>query len=509
VLGAPDARDDAAALAARLARWRAAYAGRALFRAAAGPRWVRLHLAGDERFCLLLTTAPGAALLCGLAGRLPDALAAALPIDREHPLPPALAGATLTGLGALPGERVACLRFARPDGSPLHLLHQLFGPSGNTVLLDGGGRCLWAARRPPHPLLSVVPARATYAGPGLEVEGCRLHDADARAGTGDAAQGDASPADDAPAEELDRLAAALATEAHVREVAALGRRLRAADRLCEHRAADLAAAGAGDEHRRRAETLAAHLHTLRQGTARCELSDPRDGAPVVIELDPSLSPAANLAALFHRARKAERGREVIRDKLAEAEAEALALRTALARLAALAQPVDPPADDSGLSRLAAVQALLSSQPGFAGKAGSRAAGARSGQDDEPSRPFRRYLIDGRWEIWVGRSSRENDELTHGAAHSRDLWLHVHGATGSHVIVRTGGRPDLVPRGVLEKAAALAALHSKARNASLVPVVWTEKRFVRKPRKSPPGLAVTLQAQTLMVAPGIAGGVEPA
>lgn len=498
-MGAPGARDDAAALAARLARWRALYAGRPLFRAAAGPRWVRLHLAGDERFCLLLTTGPGAALLCGLAGRLPDGLAAALPIDREHPLPPALAGATLTGLGALPGERVACLRFARPDGSPLHLLHQLFGSPGNTVLLDGGGRCLWAARRPPHPLLSVVPARATYAGQGLDVEG---HD-------GDVAHGDATRTTHAPAEELDRLAAALATEAHVREAAALGRRLRAADRLCEHRAADLAAAGAGDEHRRRAETLASHLHALRQGTARCELTDPRDGSPVIIELDPALSPAANLAALFHRARKADRGREVIKGKLAEAEAEALAVRTALARLAALARPADPPADEGGLSRLAAVQAWLSTQPGPAGRDGARAAGRRHGADDEPSRPFRRYLIDGRWEIWVGRSSRENDELTHGAAHSRDLWLHVHGATGSHVIVRTGGRPDLVPRGVLEKAAALAALHSKARNASLVPVVWTERRYVRKPRKSPPGLAVTLQAQTLMVAPGIVDGVEPA
>lgn len=491
-MGAPGARDEAAALAARLARWRASCAGRPLFRAAAGPRWVRLHLAGDERFCLLLTTGPGAALLCGLAGRLPDALAAALPIDREHPLPPVLAGATLTGLGALPDERVACLRFERPDGSPLHLLHQLFGSPGNTVLLDGGGHCLWAARRPPHPLLSVVPARATYAGHGLDVEDHGAHAAD------DSATGD-----------LDHLASALAAEARARETVALGRRLRAADRLCEHRAADLAAAGAGDEHRRRAETLAAHLHTLRQGAARCELTDPRDGSPVVIELDPSLSPAANLAALFHRARKAERGREVIRGKLAEAEAEAEALRTALARLATLAMPADPPADDGGLSRLAAVQALLTAQPAIAGTAGKRAAGARSGQDDEPARPFRRYLVDGRWEVWIGRSSRENDELTHGAAHSRDLWLHVHGATGSHVIVRTGGRPDLVPRGVLEKAAALAALHSKARNASLVPVVWTERRYVRKPRKSPPGLAVTLQAQTLMVAPGIVDGVEPA
>lgn len=494
-MGAPGARDTAAALAVWLARWRVPYSGRPLFRVAAGPRWVRLHLAGDERFCLLLATVPGGATLAGLHGRLPEPLAAALPSDRDHPLPRLLAGATLTGLGALPGERVACFRLAGADGSPLHLLHQLFGPAGNTVLLDAGGRCLWAERRPPHILLAAVPAPATYdvavAGPedGADAGGPM-----------------AAAADGLETHGLDRLAAVLAGEALAQQGATLARRLRAAERLCAHLAADLAAAGDDDGHRRRAEALAAHLHELRPGTSRCELADLRDGAPLVIDLDPSRSPAANLAALFHRARKAERGREVIASRLAEAQATAVALRAALDRLST------PMTATGGPARLAEVQARLAALPATAASSGATTRGRPRGAGtagEEPARPFRRYLVDGRWEVWVGRSSRENDDLTHGAAHARDVWLHVHGATGSHVVIRTAGRPDLVPRGVLEKAAALAALHSKSRNASLVPVIWTEKRYVRKPRKSPPGLAVTLQAQTLMVAPGIADGVEPA
>jgi predicted ribosome quality control (RQC) complex YloA/Tae2 family protein len=491
-MGAPGAFVDAAALASRLARWRVCYDGRPLFRAAAGPRWVRLHLAGDEHFCLLLTTVPGATQLVGLHGRLPEALTAAMHAERDHPLPAALAGTTLTGLAALPNERVACLRFTRPDGSPLHLLHQLFGSPGNTVLLDGGGRCLWAAHRPPNALLAVAPGRSLYA------EAARAPgDAPAVSGQPDEDEAETDAA-------LEHLAATLAEELHGRATVALDRRLRAASRLCERRTADLAGAGAGDEHRRRAEALAASLHTIRQGASSCDVTDPRDGARVTIELDPAQGPAANLAALFHRARKADRGREVIAAKLAEAQAETDALRSALDGLAAL------PSGAGGLQRLAALQEWLAGRSDLARDGGSRAGTARrSGAVEEPSRPFRRYLIDGRWEVWLGRSSRENDELTHGAAHSRDLWLHVHGATGSHVVIRTGGRPELVPRGVLEKAAALAALHSKARNASLVPVVWTEKRYVRKPRKSPPGLAVTLQAQTVMVAPGIVAGVEPA
>lgn len=483
-MGAPGAFADPAALAERLARWCVQYGDRPLFRTAAGARWVRLHLAGDEHFCLLLTTIPGATLLAGFTGRLPDALAAALPAERDHPLPTLLTGARLTGLAALPGERVACLRFTRPDGSPMHLLHQLFGSPGNTVLLDGGGRCLWATRRPPHALLATVPDRAVYAYAGRDDE-------------------PAGVPDDNAAAALDHLAAVVAAELRARAASALGRRLRAADKLCAHRQHDLEGAGTGDEHRRRAEALAAHLHALKPGTARCELADLRDGTPLVIDLDPALSPATNLNALFHRARKAERGREIIAAHLANAQSDAAALRAALEELDAL--PVA-----TGLATLASLQDWLAERADLATDGGDHAGAARrAGAPEEAARPFRRYVIDGRWEVWVGRSSRENDELTHGAAHSRDLWLHAHGAAGSHVIVRTGGRPDLVPRTVVEKAAALAALHSKARNASLVPVVWTEKRYVRKPRKSPPGLAVCLQDHTVMVAPGIVAGVEPA
>lgn len=479
-MGAPGAFSDPAALAARLARWRVMYGDRPLYRCAAGERWVRLHLAGDERFCLLLTTIPGATLLAGVAGRLPDALGGALPAERDHPLLALLQGATLTGLAALPGERVACFRLARPDGSPMHLLHQLFGSPGNTVLLDGGGRCLWAMRRPPHALLSAPPERSLYA----------------------AAVPPDAPEDDDTDAALDHLAAVLAAETRARVAASLGRRLRSAEKLCEHRQHDLDGAGSGDEHRRRAEALAAHLHELKPGASRCEVPDLRDGTPLVIELDPSRNAAANLDALFHRARKADRGREVIAANLERAREEAASLRGALETLSQLDAAPGP-----GLAALSAAQDWVAAHGAVAGVAPR--AQRRTEPDDEASRPFRRYLIDGRWEVWVGRSSRENDELTHRAAHSRDLWLHAHGAAGSHVIVRTRGRPDLVPPAVLEKAASLAAFHSKARNSSLVPVVWTEKRFVRKPRKSPPGLAVCLQDRTVMVEPGIAPGVEPA
>jgi predicted ribosome quality control (RQC) complex YloA/Tae2 family protein len=115
-------------------------------------------------------------------------------------------------------------------------------------------------------------------------------------------------------------------------------------------------------------------------------------------------------------------------------------------------------------------------------------------------------VDDRWEVWVGRNNKENDELTHRASHSKDIWLHAQGVPGSHVILRTAGKPEQVPRTVLEKAAALAAQNSRARHSELVPVIFTEKRYVRKPRKALPGTAVCLREKSLFVAPGLAPGV---
>jgi predicted ribosome quality control (RQC) complex YloA/Tae2 family protein len=92
-----------------------------------------------------------------------------------------------------------------------------------------------------------------------------------------------------------------------------------------------------------------------------------------------------------------------------------------------------------------------------------------------------------YEVLVGRSARDNDALTFGVARPRDLWLHASGHAGSHVIVRVPDGGGDVPRSVIDKAAAFAAWHSKARNArGKVDVHVCRAADVRKPRGVPAG-----------------------
>jgi len=100
--------------------------------------------------------------------------------------------------------------------------------------------------------------------------------------------------------------------------------------------------------------------------------------------------------------------------------------------------------------------------------------------------WREYVIDG-FEVLVGKSARDNDRLSVRVARPNDWWLHAAGYAGSHVIVRRPEDGSDAPRAVLEAAAALAAWHSKARDArGKVVVHLCRAADVRKPRGAPPG-----------------------
>jgi len=79
------------------------------------------------------------------------------------------------------------------------------------------------------------------------------------------------------------------------------------------------------------------------------------------------------------------------------------------------------------------------------------------------RGFRTETIEG-FEILVGKGDADNDALTFGEGKPRDFWLHVAGPAGSHVIVRNPDNLVELPKAVLQRAAELAAWHSKARGS---------------------------------------------
>jgi predicted ribosome quality control (RQC) complex YloA/Tae2 family protein len=100
--------------------------------------------------------------------------------------------------------------------------------------------------------------------------------------------------------------------------------------------------------------------------------------------------------------------------------------------------------------------------------------------------FRTHEVEG-FLVLVGKGDADNDRLTFRVAEPDDLWLHVAGSPGSHVVVRNPDRLAELPRPVVERAAELAAWHSKARGArGKVEVHLCRVADVSKPRGFAPG-----------------------
>jgi predicted ribosome quality control (RQC) complex YloA/Tae2 family protein len=257
---------------------------------------------------------------------------------------------------------------------------------------------------------------------------------------------------------------------------------RARDRLRRRRAGlerALREVGEAGQWRRWGEWILAYAHMVEQGQE--ELAADTGEEVLRIPLDPALSAVENAQAYFERYRKAQR---------AAAEVPGQLQRVALS--------------EQDLDQLAADLALAASRPEIEDikealvEAGHVPAGRRKRRAGVPrSKPLSLFLTGGVW-VWIGRNSRQNDDVTFGRGSSDDWWFHARGVPGAHVVVRVPG--DELSADVAERAAELAAYFSQQRDELYVDVDYTRRRHVRRIPGAAPGLVTYSGERTLRVAP---------
>jgi len=92
-----------------------------------------------------------------------------------------------------------------------------------------------------------------------------------------------------------------------------------------------------------------------------------------------------------------------------------------------------------------------------------------------SKVVKRVEFDG-YTIYIGRTAEMNDILTFEISSPDDIWMHVSGVPGSHVVIKVKDK-EIPPIDVIEHAAELAKQNSKA--TGKCKVVWTKRRNVSK------------------------------
>jgi predicted ribosome quality control (RQC) complex YloA/Tae2 family protein len=132
--------------------------------------------------------------------------------------------------------------------------------------------------------------------------------------------------------------------------------------------------------------------------------------------------------------------------------------------------------------------------------------AKGEKNDAPF-PFRRFVVAGGFEVWAGKNSANNDLLTVRHSRPNDIWFHARGVGGSHVVIKVGSAAGDPSKEAIRQAASIAAYYSKHRNAKRVPVAYTEKKYVRKPKGSAPGSVAVEREKVIMVDPALPEGAK--
>jgi predicted ribosome quality control (RQC) complex YloA/Tae2 family protein len=252
---------------------------------------------------------------------------------------------------------------------------------------------------------------------------------------------------------------------------------------------DRARFDAPERLKRYGDLLLANLATARVKGSTARVIDYYDADQPEIEIEVAENRSLQQAAAdyFSRYQKAQRALVAIDER----EQQIAARLAPLQRLLTSLEPTVT-AEQITETRAAAERALgikRRAERGADKKSKKKSAGAGG----------RRFRTTDGFEVQVGKSDRENDELTFRIARPTDIWLHAADYPGSHVVIRNPARAE-VPQRSISEAAELAAFYSQAKREAKAAVHYTQRKFVSKPPRAKPGLVRLSSFKTIMVEP---------
>jgi len=240
-----------------------------------------------------------------------------------------------------------------------------------------------------------------------------------------------------------------------------------------------------DTLRIKGELLTSYMHMVERGANKFTAQNYYDGTEIEISIDPTLSPSENAQKYFKKYNKQKRAFVALQEQIATNQDDL----TYLDSVAVAMEHVTDEAD------IAEIRAELAEQ-GFAKKR-TNSKNNKNKKASKQAKPLHYTSSDG-YDMYVGKNNTQNDYLTLRFASPRDIWLHTKDIPGSHVIIVTQGKE--LPETTLLEAANLAALHSKAKNSSQVPVDYVARKHVRKPNGAKPGFVIYDYHKTVYVTP---------
>ncbi|MBQ8036072.1 MAG: DUF814 domain-containing protein [Proteobacteria bacterium] len=242
-----------------------------------------------------------------------------------------------------------------------------------------------------------------------------------------------------------------------------------ANKLYENLSKELMRADNAERERAEADLLNAYAYKLKQGMIYAELPDFETGEPMRITLDPAISIRENIEKRYAHSKRMTRSREQVKARLDQTFQKRAALED-------LEKTVLNAKDSSQILELGTQIDELCGTDGKPAPA----------QPKKPKvtvhKPYKTFKSADGTLILVGKSAKDNDDLTFHHTRGNDYWLHVSGIPGSHIVIKSA-EPS---QETILDAALLAMHYSKRSKSEAAEVHLTQVKYVRKPKGAPDG-----------------------
>ena len=253
------------------------------------------------------------------------------------------------------------------------------------------------------------------------------------------------------------------------------------------------------------DLVMSHLHLFKNPTSdrkdSVEVLNWETGEAEVILLDDAKTPLENAEKFYKQASKLKRGATKVIPLIEDCKADMLYLQDNEALLESIA------ASEEGdeLDLLAQIELELMNN-GFIKRKSIHAMQEKGVKKNKKrakktgGSEYKRLSSPNGFEVLVGRSSQQNDEVTMRVAKPGDIWMHARGFPGAHVLIRCAQVNNTVQDEDLEFAANLAAYYSKGVGLKKVDVIMADPKDISKPKGAKPGQVMVSKERVIVAMP---------
>ncbi|MBQ7604816.1 MAG: NFACT family protein [Clostridia bacterium] len=237
----------------------------------------------------------------------------------------------------------------------------------------------------------------------------------------------------------------------------------------EKQTAELEDCARKEEYRRTADLITANMYRLEKGMTDVTLIDyySEGMEPVTVSLDSRLTPSQNAAKYYRAYNKRKTAETVLKEQVEAAKRELSYVSSVITSIESAENERDVDEIRRELADSGYLRKNLANVP----------------KKLPESKPMR-FRTSGGIDILCGKNNSQNELVTHRLAGKNDLWFHIKGRPGSHVILLCG---DTEPEALdYTEAATVAAAYSDASDGELVAVDYTRVKNLKKPPASRPG-----------------------